>query len=271
MIFVAATCARSTVAADASAVLAEAVRSYQAALDSPNRNQRLQGFRQAELLFGQVVQQQSASGPQSSPPNLNPELLTNWGNAALGAERLGVAVLAYRRALQLDPDHARAAQNLRCARSLLPEWVPRPEEGSFVTAFWSWAIRLSRGERWTTAAFFFLVAATLIAAGIRWQRPALRNMAILPGTAWLALMLFAALDRGSQDDGVITVEEVTARAADSVHAPARVAQPLPAGTEVTVLERRDAWCRVRLADGRDGWIQASAVEMVVPTARRTTQ
>ena len=36
--------------------------------------------------------------------------------------------------------------------------------------------------------------------------------------------------------------------------------PLPRGAEVTVLERRDAWTRIRIANGTTGWVPAGSVE-----------
>jgi len=93
------------------AQLEEAIASYRVALDTSERDSRLEGFRNAERLFARI-----AAGGAS-----NPELYTNLGNAALQAEHLGAAVLAYRRALAIDPDHPRAVQNLEYVRTLLPD------------------------------------------------------------------------------------------------------------------------------------------------------
>ena len=54
------------------------------------------------------------------------------------------------------------------------------------------------------------------------------------------------------------------RAADSEHAPLRFREPLPAGTEVRVLERREGWARVAFADGREAWLKQTAIEAVLP-------
>ena len=62
-------------------------------------------------------------------------------------------------------------------------------------------------------------------------------------------------------------DEVTLRSADSAGAVPAFDQPLPAGTELTIVETRDAWVRVRLADGTAGWVSASVVEPVAGSAR----
>lgn len=243
-------------------VLDEAVQEYDAALDTADRDERLDRFRRAELLFARLT-----DGDQENPDDdiHNADLYVNLGNAAMGANRLGPAILAYHRALKLDPDHHRARQNLAHARTLLPDWVPRPEEGGLLDTFFAWTGRLSLAEFQAIAGVVFLIAAVLLAAAIRWRQPVLRNLALLPGLAWLLLigvilfLLFNPRDNGA----VITVPEIVARSADAAGAPPRFSQPLPSGTEVQVLETRDAWTRVRLFDGRDAWLPRSALELVV--------
>ena len=63
---------------------------------------------------------------------------------------------------------------------------------------------------------------------------------------------------------MIVVDETPARSADSSLAPLAFPEPLPAGTEVHVAEARSPWARVRLANGRDAWVQESSVTRVEP-------
>jgi hypothetical protein len=63
-------------------------------------------------------------------------------------------------------------------------------------------------------------------------------------------------------DDAVVMDDVVLRAADSAGAPAALSQPLPRGIEVAVIERRDAWTKVRLAGGMAGWVPADAVEWI---------
>lgn len=243
-------------------LLDEAVQEYREALDSADHEERVEKFRRAELLFTRIAE---GDGENPGGGIHNADLYVNLGNAAMGAKRLGPAILAYRRALQLDPDHHRARQNLAHARTLLPDWVPRPEEGGLLDTFFAWTGRLSLAEFQILAAIAFVITAALVAAAIRWRQPVFRNLALLPGIAWLfflgviLFLTFANEDRGA----VVTLPEVVARSADSAGASPRFPQPLPSGTEVQVEETRDDWARIRLSDGRDAWVPRSSVEMVV--------
>lgn len=247
--------AAGVAAAAPTALVEEAIASYRTALDTAERDARLEAFRRAERLFSRVA--------EDVPPNA--DLYTNLGNSALQAEHLGAAVLAYRRALAIDPDHSRATQNLEYARNLLPEWVPKPAEVGLLDSFFFWHRTLARSDRALGAALAFACAAFLVAGATRFRQSALRNAAILPAVAWVVLVASVAVGSGSRalDEAVVTADEVVARAADSALAPSTLPAPLPGGAEIRVLERRSPWLRARLANGRDAWVPESAVTLVV--------
>ncbi len=237
-------------------LLASALEAYASGLDAADRDQRLENYRRAARFFSAVVE----GGVE------NADLYTNLGNASLLGERHGDAVLAYRRALALDPDHRGARKNLEHARELLPVWVPRPERASVLDSFFFWHRALSSAERAGFGALMFALGASLLAAAIYWRRVWLRNLALVPGVAWAATMVSLTLGSlgGAAPEAVITAPEVIARAADSVNAPTRFARPLPGGVEVGILERREGWVRIGMADGRDAWVAATSLTPVAP-------
>jgi tetratricopeptide (TPR) repeat protein len=244
--------------------LAEAVGQYRAAMESTDRAERLERFGRAELLFAQLVTGAASAQDRRTSGIRNADLYVNLGNAALGAERIGPAVLAYRRALAIDPDHARARQNLEHARSLLPDWLPRPQGGSILDTFFAWTGQISNRQLQLAAAVSFLCAAIMMAASIRWRRPILRHLATLPTLIWALLVgiMMIRSTGATPNAAVVVVPETIARAADSAHAPTRFSQPLPSGAEVEIVEQRDQWSHIRLADGRDAWVNNSALESV---------
>ena len=248
------------IAATPDATLDQAIDAYTQAQAATARGERLAGFRQAQRLFKHAV----AQGARSAV------LHTNLGNAALQAEQMGPAILAYRRALMLAPNQARAHQNLRHARTLLPAWVPKPEPEGALESFFIWHHLLNPAEQAAIAALSFLLAALLLAAAIRRRSPLTRNLALLPLLAWLSLLLSAAIQAraGGTNQAVLTADETIARAADSPNASMRFAQPLPAGTEVEIREARAHWVHIVLANGRDAWVTRGAMEAVEVDSRR---
>ena len=242
-------------------LIEQAVESYQSALDAGDRDHRVQLFRRAEATFGRIIEQQLAEHPERS---VSADLYVNHGNAALGAEHLGAAIIAYRRALTTDPQHRRASQNLRHARTLLPDWVPTPDDNVPLGSFFDWASNLKRGDWFGLAALVFLVTAMLVAVYLRTGKPTARNLALLGCLIWIGVLAHVYVDSNEADapEAVVVVAEVSARAADSVNAPARFPEPLPGGSEMQIIDDRDEWIRVRLFDSREAWLPASAVETV---------
>ena len=128
--------------------------------------------------------------------------------------------------------------------------------------FWRRAMSTSRRHLWGALAF---AAAMLLAIPWSARRQATRSrLAIVPALLWLALTGSALLDSGETLDGVVTVDGITLRSADSDGAPATLASPLPAGAEIEILEQRQSWSRIVLADGTRGWVKSHTVEKVAP-------
>ena len=193
----------------------------------------------------------------------SPALYTNLGNAALQAGRVGQAVLAYQRALRLDPEATTARQNLAHVRASLPGWVPRPgsvETGEALYAYRRVSVQM---RSLAAAGCFAATALAVVVAGRRREGP-WRGLAIGLGVAWLGLVASVVADgRGSVSQaGVLTAEETPARSSDSVLAALAFPEPLPEGVEVERLEVRGDFARVRLANGRDVWVRSSSVTLI---------
>ena len=243
-------------------VLIEAINEYQSAMESTDREERLERFYQSELLFTRSCQ--PGESDFGNPVN-NPDLQVNIGNAAMGAERLGSAILAYRRALIMEPTHHRAAQNLAHARTLLPGWVPRPKVDSIVMASFRLPLFRSRIADQSIAIVCFLLASTAIAARLAFPSRGFTVTVWITLLFWITLMGFFGFSKARFDanPAVVVVPEVVARSADSIHAPSSLPGPLPAGTELSMMEQRGDWLRVRLFDSSDVWVPRSSVTPVL--------
>ena len=227
---------------------------YQQSLAQTDRDKRRSGFAEAEELLREL---------QAAHPD-RPQLLADWGSAALLAQEPGRAILAYRRALRLDPTLARARRNLSFLREHLPEWLPRPRAGGTVDSLLFWQQVLPAPHQHVVLAVAVLLGVALLSLGSGRRRRLLRTLAILPAVLALAMALSLLSERDVRRDAVLVVSGVTLRSADSIGAPPALGHPLPAGTEVTVGEVRGEWSRVTLADGQTGWLTSSALATLVP-------
>jgi ParB family chromosome partitioning protein len=241
---------------DADAAALDAARAaYARALAEPERERRVAAFSEAAVAFAAIAERRPRS----------PELLADWGCAALGARDVGTAVLAFRRTLALEPGHARARQNLAWARAQMPPTVPVPGRGGGDAGSVLEAARASApGARLLLAGGLFAVAALLLLPG-GGARAGRRAAAALLGLAWAALLASVLLEPDPASEAVLLHGDVVLRAADSLGAPPVLARPLPAGTEARVLEERPGFTRVELHDGTRGWAPAWAIGRVGPS------
>lgn len=242
--------AAGTAAADP---VADARGAYQAALGQADRAARTRAFGRAQSLYRDLA----AGAPD------RPELLTDWGNAALGAADLGTAVLAYRRALRVDPGLDRARTNLAWVRGQLPGWAAASDEGGAIDSLLFWHRRMTTAQKHLLAAASF-AAVVLLLLPLGARRRLRRGVAVVPAVVAIAMWGSLVAEPDVSSDAVVVADGVVLRAADHPGAPAVLAEPVPAGAETTVLEERDAWERVSLAGGATGWLPAGALARVEP-------
>ena len=239
--------------ADHATAIAEGRAAFQEAMNiEGNATARKAAFARAEVALGEAV--------RASPDR--PELLADWGNAALGAGDLATAVLAYRRALALDPGNSRARQNLAWVRARQPDML-RPAQTSGATDTLLFFHTWPRARKLIVGAVAFAVGVLLLVPWTGRRKKALGMLAVIPFAVWIAMVGSVLLEDRRVDDAVV-MDDVVLRAADSAGAPAALSQPLPRGTEVTILERRGSWTQVRVANGTAGWVASGAVEKIAP-------
>ncbi|MGN6106479.1 MAG: hypothetical protein ACTHU0_15340 [Kofleriaceae bacterium] len=231
--------------------LGEGRQLYQDAMQLANdASARRAAFARAAVALGEAARAQ---------PD-RPELLADWGNAALGAGDVATATLAYRRALALDGGNQRARHNLAWLRSRQPDAF-RPTGNTGATDALLFFHQWPRGQRLLVGAGAFAIAILLVVPWRGRRRRGMVALAALPLAAWLAMVASVVLEDRRTSDAVV-MDGVVMRAADSAGAPAAMSQPLPRGAEVTILERRDAWTRIRIASGTTGWVPGGAVERI---------
>ena len=240
------------------------------------------GAAAAEQFRGALLRYQRAAAALGRG---NGFLLYNIGNTYLRLGDLGRAVLHYREAQRLIPGDPNLQQSLRHVRSLRHDRIAADAGGSVLRLVFFWHYAWPLRSRVT----LFLVAVNLLwllalsralsrlgpfaalrarlaeaeAARRAGQRIA---VAVLAGAGLVTVAAggsaAAELLAPGPEAAVIVAPEVTARRGDSDTYQPSFTTPLHAGTELLVIEERNAWFHVALADGRRTWLPAHAVAVV---------
>jgi len=196
----------------------------------------------------------------------NAKLFYNLANAYLLTENVGKAILNYRRAEQLDGADANIRKNLEFARAQrIDKIAPRTEERVLETLFF-WHYDLALHTRFVLSCVLFAAACISVTMMIWLGRsPPKTVVATIAGLLMLCFAVSVAVEsrrRVATVCGVITEAQVVARQGDGQGYPQSFKDPLHAGTEFDLLERRPGWLHIKLADDSDGWIPDTAAELI---------
>ena len=195
----------------------------------------------------------------------NATLYYNLGNAQFKQGELAQAILAYERALRLQPNHKDAQYNLAFAQSKITDNI---EDQDFFLSAWARTLRNSLSERtWLILSIaLFILALTGILLWMLGRELWLRKTAFY--VAWIALLfsLIAGLNAWSlhrrdtlRNEAIITQGIVNAKSS-----PDRSGTDLftvHEGTKVTIRETLGEWCNIRVGNN-EGWIRLSNLERI---------
>jgi len=175
-------------------------------------------------------------------------------------------VLNYRRAERLDKADTNIQKNLAFARSRRIDKVDvRAEDRVFETLFF-WHYDFGMRTRLLLACLCFgIVSISLILMLWRGKAAPWVVSASLCGVLTICFLASIILETRNQSQsayGVIIADEVVARQGDGPNYPESFKEPLHAGTEFDLLERRPGWFRIRLSDGSSSWIPANSADII---------
>jgi hypothetical protein len=195
----------------------------------------------------------------------NGKLYYNIGNAYFRTKDIGRAILNYRRALQYIPNDPNLRQNLSYARNQRLDKIDEPQDTRIFRTLFFWHYDLSTPTRIVLFSIFF-VAVWIFAMIRRFARKAFLNWALaitLPLTVVMGGSLAAeAITLSRVTPGVIIESSVIARKGNGAAYAPSFTEPLHAGTEFVLIEKREGWYCIRLADGRTCWEPEKSVGLV---------
>jgi hypothetical protein len=195
----------------------------------------------------------------------NGKLFYNIGNVYFRIKDIGRAILNYRRAQEYIPDDPNLSQNLTYARNSRKDKIEEKQETKVFKTLFFWHYDLS--TRIKIIVFSILFSAVWFIAGIR-----LFFKQSIPGWGLFGVVVLSMMIGGSliaesislhrEIPGVIIDSEVIARKGNSQNYAPSFTEPLHAGTEFNLREKRDNWFYIELPDSRTCWVPAKSVDLV---------
>ena len=196
------------------------------------------------------------------------ELYYNLGNAYYRTDNITHAVLSYERALLLSPGDDDIRFNLQMARSKTIDKIT-PESEMFFFTWYRALVSLTSVDGWARIAIGSMVLALILVLVYLFAQPVLlRKIGFFGGGALLVVFLLCNIFAFQQHSILQnrTGAIVMSPSAALKKTPTQQAKDngvIHEGTRVEIIDdTMQDWKNVRLADGREGWIQNSKIEKI---------
>ena len=191
-------------------------------------------------------------------------LYYNLGNCYFQSDQLGPAILNYRRAENIDPYDEEIRHNLKLARAAAIDDFEKMPLPLFKSAYLS-ILLLLNADTWAGMGIGSLVL-VLIGTFLYLFTGFKRGGFVVGFTGLLGAILFISLavaNNAHQQRNIPAIIMTASSYAKS--GPGEKAEDvfiLHEGAEVQVTESFDDWCKLRLPDGKVGWIHSSDLEEI---------
>ena len=196
----------------------------------------------------------------------SPELYCNIGDAYFKQGNYPKAILNYERALKLDPSFADARYNLDFSQSFVQDKIEAVPE--FILKSVSRKLCYSLGSDIWAVLFLVFLALTLGSALVFLLSSSLgrRRTGFYLGLVFLVLSLMCLgfstwqkRDYSKKDSAIVMSPVSSVKSSPSSGKDLFV---IHEGTKVKIIDNVGDWQNISLADGRQGWIESSAIEVI---------
>jgi len=191
-------------------------------------------------------------------------LYYNLGNAYYREGKIGLAILYYEKAHRLTPDDDDVNHNLIIANTKTVDKIDTLPQ-FFLFNWWESLLAMFSLTGWTTLAYVFYLL-LLISVGFYFfaKRPTMQRYSFFSGmiSAFLliitAVFLLVNLNRQLNIKNAIVIQP-TASVKLSPDPTSNDAFIIHEGLKVRELDRVENWVKIRLQDGKEGWIDQSEI------------
>ncbi len=239
--------------------------SAQVALGQESRlqfNQANQLYRDAQYEKAAPVYEQVVGNGYESAP-----LYYNLGNCYFKLHNIPAAILAYERARRLSPHDDDISYNLQLANLRVVDKI-EPVPQLFLIEWWNGFIGLYSSDGWAMAV---IVCAWCAAAGgiafFLFRSPAIRRISFALASVSLLCcvlgvtgLLQQAKKEGSDRSAIVFSPSVPVKSAPDNQSTDLFV--LHEGVRVDLLDAVGEWKKIRLADGKIGWLTGDSIRAI---------
>lgn len=194
-------------------------------------------------------------------------LFYNLANSYFRIGKLGYAILNYERALKLSPSDEDVKHNLAFASLSTVDRI-QPLPAFFLFEWWESLLASFSVNGWTYMAFFFYILLIIMIVIYFFAKTVFQQKLILfSGLGMLVIFLIAVsllIVKINREEtvisGVVVEQSITVKT--SPDPKSTDAFVIHEGLKVNLEDQLDEWVKIRLADGKVGWVEKYNVEKI---------
>ena len=198
---------------------------------------------------------------------ISSELYLNIGNAHYKLNKVGPTIFYYEKALKLDPLNADVKNNLVFAQRLALDNIKEVPKTIFQKFNKNYLQRLSFNEWAIVVVIFSFLTAILFLLFYFGYSPTKKRIYFSSSIFSFILLLFVVFITYNQynqaknkKEAIVFAEKTEVRSAPTLNA--EEIFTLHEGTKVMVLDTLDNWKKIKIADGKEGWIIANEIKLL---------
>ncbi len=225
--------------------------------EQANAAYRLGKFAEAAALYNAILK---------NGYNL-PEVYYNLGNCFFKQDDIPGAILAFERAKRLAPNDEDISYNLRLANLRVVDKI-EPIPQFFLAKWWSAFVQLLSSDGWAEAGILALWALAVCGAlflllrSIVIQRLLLAAIAALLVVTVLSFVNMSGQRNAERAENRAIVFAQTVSVKSSPDSQSTDLFVLHEGVKVELLDAVGTWRKIRLADGKIGWLAEEAIQAI---------
>lgn len=198
---------------------------------------------------------------------ISAELYLNLGNAYYKLNKVGPTIFYYEKALKLDPLNSDVSNNLVFAKRLALDNIEEVPKTVFQKFNINYLQKLSYNQWAIVVVLFSFLASILFLLFYFAYSPAKKRFYFTTSSISFILLIVTVFITYNQYNQTIKNKEAIVFAAKTEvrNAPTLNSEEvftLHEGTKVIVLDAIDDWKKIKIADGKQGWIIADEIKLL---------
>lgn len=191
----------------------------------------------------------------------------NLGNAYFKQGRLGLAILNYERALRLSPRDEDIKYNLRIANARTADRISEMPK-MFLLEWWDGILGIFSVAGWTWFSYFlFVILLCAVALFVFIRKAEMKRFIFISAMGVAAFLILSVIFTfiNIRKESALRPAIITASAATAKLSPDEQSGDaflMHEGTKVYIEDKVEVWTKVKLADGKTGWVRTGEVTKI---------